>query len=156
MSPMESQITGVPIVCTTVCSGADHRKHQSSASLTFVRGIHRWPVNSPHTGPVARKIFPFDDVIMSFCPATIRTPLGGRSTYHHMDINHREVHLSITRAIMSTNHSSLDIHWECLSVTMIEYIDTFQPPSPMSSPYCVCHASFTQPSACYKRQWTLC
>ena len=27
-------------------SGADQRKHQSSASLAFVRGIHRWPVNS--------------------------------------------------------------------------------------------------------------
>ena len=30
----------------------------------FVRGIHRWPVNSPHKGPVTRKLFPFDDVIM--------------------------------------------------------------------------------------------
>ena len=39
-------------------------KHQSSASLAFVRGIHRWPVNSPHKGPLTRKFFPFDDVIM--------------------------------------------------------------------------------------------
>ena len=39
-------------------------KYQSSASLTFVRGIHRWPVNSPHKRPVTRKMFPFDDVIM--------------------------------------------------------------------------------------------
>ena len=31
--------------------GADQRKHQSSVSLVFVRGIHRWPVNSPHKGP---------------------------------------------------------------------------------------------------------
>ena len=44
--------------------GADQRKHQRSASLAFVRGIHRWPVNSPHKGPVTRKMFPFDDVIM--------------------------------------------------------------------------------------------
>ena len=29
-----------------------------------MRGIHRWPVNSPHKEPVTRKIFPFDDVIM--------------------------------------------------------------------------------------------
>ena len=43
---------------------ADQRKHQSSASLAFVRGIHRWPVNSPHKGPVTWKTFPFDDVIM--------------------------------------------------------------------------------------------
>ena len=35
-----------------------------SASLAFVRGIHRWPVNSPHKGPVTRKMFPFNDVIM--------------------------------------------------------------------------------------------
>ena len=27
------------------------RKHQSSASLAFVRKIYRWPVNSPHKGP---------------------------------------------------------------------------------------------------------
>ena len=44
MSTKTSQITGVPIVCSTVASGADQRKHQSSASLTFVRGIHRWPI----------------------------------------------------------------------------------------------------------------
>ena len=41
------------------------RKHQSSASLAFVQGIHRWPVNSPHKWPVTRKMFPLDDVIMS-------------------------------------------------------------------------------------------
>ena len=40
------------------------RKHQSSASLAFVRGIHWWPVNSPHKWPVTRKMFPSDDVIM--------------------------------------------------------------------------------------------
>ena len=41
-------------------------KHQSSVSLAFVRGIHRWPVNSLHKGPARRKMFPFDDVIMKF------------------------------------------------------------------------------------------
>ena len=64
MSAMTSQITSLTIVYSTVYSGADQRKHQSSASLAFVRGIHRWPVNSPHKGPVTRKLFPFDDVIM--------------------------------------------------------------------------------------------
>ena len=29
-----------------------------------MRGIHQWPVNSPHKGPVTRKMFLFDDVIM--------------------------------------------------------------------------------------------
>ena len=42
----------------------DQRKHQRSASLAFVWGIHRRPVNSSHKWPVTRKIFPFDDVIM--------------------------------------------------------------------------------------------
>ena len=49
---------------STVYSGADQRKYQSSASLAFVRGIHRWPVNSPHKWPVTREMFPFDDVII--------------------------------------------------------------------------------------------
>ena len=44
--------------------GADQSKHQSSASLAFVWGIHRGPVNFPHKWPVTRKMFPFDDVIM--------------------------------------------------------------------------------------------
>ena len=47
-----------------VYSGADQRKHQISASLAVVRGIHRWPANSPHKGPVTRKMVPLDDVIM--------------------------------------------------------------------------------------------
>ena len=65
MGAMASQITSLTIVYSTVHSGADQRKHQSSASLAFVQGIHRWPVNSQHKGPVTRKIFPFDDVIMN-------------------------------------------------------------------------------------------
>ena len=64
MGAMASQITSLTIVYSTVYLCADQRKHQSSASLMFVRGIHRWPVNSPHKGPVTRKMFPFDDVIM--------------------------------------------------------------------------------------------
>ena len=53
------------LVCPTACSGTDQRKHQSSASLASVRGIHRWPVNSLHKGPVTWKMFPFDDVACS-------------------------------------------------------------------------------------------
>ena len=48
MSAMAYQITSLTIVYSVVYSGADQRKHQSSASLAFIRGIHRWPVNSPH------------------------------------------------------------------------------------------------------------
>ena len=67
MGAMASQITGVSIVCSTVCSGVDQhdqRMLQSFASLAFVRGIHRWPVDSPHKGPGTPKMLPFDDVIM--------------------------------------------------------------------------------------------
>ena len=64
MSAMASPITSLMIVYSTVYSGTDQRKHQSSTSLAFVRGIHQWPVNSWHKGPVTRKMFPFDDIIM--------------------------------------------------------------------------------------------
>ena len=57
-------ITSLMSVYSTVYSDADQRKHQSAASLAFVRGIHLGPVNSPHKWPVTRKLFPFDDVIV--------------------------------------------------------------------------------------------
>ena len=65
MSTMASQITSLTIVYSSIYSGAHQRKHQSSASLAFVRGIHRGPVNSPHKWLVTRKMFPFDDVILT-------------------------------------------------------------------------------------------
>ena len=71
MRAMASQITSLTIVYSNIYSDADQRKHQNYASLTFVMGIHRWPVNSPHKGPVTWKMFPFDEVIMSYCRLTI-------------------------------------------------------------------------------------
>ena len=41
MGAIGSQITSLTIVYLIVNSGADQRKHHSSASLAFVRGIHR-------------------------------------------------------------------------------------------------------------------
>ena len=64
MNTMASQITVVSNVYSTVYSAADQTKHQRSTSLAFVRVIHRWPVKSPHKGPVTLKIFSFDDAIM--------------------------------------------------------------------------------------------
>ena len=61
---MASLITNLTRVYSTVELCADQRKHQSSASLAFVRGFQRRPVNSPHKWPVTRKMFPFDDVII--------------------------------------------------------------------------------------------
>ena len=64
ISAISFEIIGVSSVCSTVCLGEDQRKHQSSVSLAFVRVVHRWLVDYPQKGPVMRKTFPVDDVIM--------------------------------------------------------------------------------------------
>ena len=64
MGAIASQIISLASVYSIVYSEANQRKHQSSASLAFVRGIHRWPLNSPHKWPVTRKMFSFQGVIM--------------------------------------------------------------------------------------------
>ena len=79
MGKMASQITSLTIVSSTVYTGAYQRKHQSSASLAFVWGIHRAPGNSPHKSPVTREMFPFDDVIMHTC-------LGSKMSYKNMSL----------------------------------------------------------------------
>ena len=80
MRTLSSQITSLTIVYSNVYSGADQRKHQSSASLAFVRGIHRGPVNSPQKLPVTRKMFPFDDVIMQSLETPPHQPFHTRNT----------------------------------------------------------------------------
>ena len=67
MGAMAPQITSLTIVYSTVYSRRRSKKTSKLRITGFVRGIHRWPVNSPHKGPVTRKLFPFDDVIM-VCP----------------------------------------------------------------------------------------
>ena len=57
MSTNASQIAGVLIVRSTVCSGPDQRIHQSYASLASVREIHWWAVDSSHKAPVTPKMF---------------------------------------------------------------------------------------------------
>ena len=61
MGAMVPEITSLTIVYSTIYWGEDH---QSSGSLAFVRGIHRWPVNSTPKWPVTRKMFTSDDVIV--------------------------------------------------------------------------------------------
>ena len=56
MGAIASQITSLTIIYSIVYSDGDQRKHQSSASLAFVRGIHRGPMNYPHKWPVTRNI----------------------------------------------------------------------------------------------------
>ena len=94
MMMMASQITGLSMVYPTICSGADQRKHKSSASLAFVMGIHRWPVNSPRKGPVTRKLYSFDYVIMTL----------GRSAISHV---HAVCLISKGGKVFSPNRASI-------------------------------------------------
>ena len=64
ISAMSSEIIGVSMLYPPACSAPDQRMYQSSASFAFVRVIHRCPVDSPHKGPITRKIIPLHDVIM--------------------------------------------------------------------------------------------
>ena len=93
LSAMASEITSLTIVYSTVYSGADQRKHQSCASLAFVRGIHRWPVNSPHKGSVTRKMFPFEDVIMSWLIVQICHSNEGNWNYESHSSNYEKSYL---------------------------------------------------------------
>ena len=83
MSVMASQIISLTIVHPTVYSGIDQRRHQSSVSLAFVRGIHWWLVNSLHKGPVTWKMVPFDDIIM-WQIGTLKLPVVQAMTSCHL------------------------------------------------------------------------
>ena len=72
--------------------GPRSKKHQSSASLAFVQGNHRGPVDSPHKGPVTRKMFPFDNVIM------LRPVMQGPKYYKQ------------TRQIIYWHHHAINMH----------------------------------------------
>ena len=127
MSLIASQITSLTIVYSTVYSDADQRKYQSSASLAFVRGIHRGPVNSPQKGPVRRKMFPFDDVIMWYihlqfasshwylnhiiCISIYQTELYSVSSLRHQP--HR-FDLHIHRGLLKAKEALWQINRACL------------------------------------------
>ena len=91
MGAIASRITSHRIVYSTVYADAYQRKHQSSASLAFVRGIHRGPVNSPHKCPVTWKMFPFDDVIMfqSTCTYRLRHSNDGPQYKEPVDVRRK-------------------------------------------------------------------
>ena len=117
MRAMASQITGVSIVYSIVGSGADQIRHQSSASLAFVWGIHRWPVNSPHKGRVTRKMFPFDDVIMGTGP-----------TCRQVHLVHKMLTLRIMFCMIYMIYMYIYIHiysWVCWKFRLINYFFVF-------------------------------
>ena len=91
MNAMMSQITSFTIVYSTVYSGADQTKHQSSAPLAFVRGIHRSPVTGEFPAQRASNAEHgyIDDVIMAKLPGRIWVDeisgckrYGGQSKFH--------------------------------------------------------------------------
>ena len=93
---MASQITGVSMVYSTICSGSDQRKHQRSASLAFVRGIHRSSVNSPQRASNAENVsiwwrhhaHGIDELAQSGLPQRIHTDTG----FHCTCWVHRKLH----------------------------------------------------------------
>ena len=107
MTAMASQITSLMIVYSTVYSSADQRKHQSSASLAFVGGIHRRSVNSPHKGPVTRKMFPSETPEIRQFDIFIAINLNKPVIYNTMLLIRRhciktypirpQVHISVTK-----------------------------------------------------------
>ena len=68
-------------VCSTVCASHHQRKYRSPCYWLFLRGIHRWPVVSPHKGPTTREMFPFDDVIMHPCNIPDSNPTKSHNIY---------------------------------------------------------------------------
>ena len=87
MSAMASQTTSLTIVYSMVYSGIDQIKHQSSMSLAFVRGIHQWPVNSPHKGPATQKMFPLmtsSCLTVFSCPCSIQTQHVPQDCHHEI------------------------------------------------------------------------
>ena len=72
MSMMASQITSLTIVYSTVYPWRRSKKTSKLHITGLCGGIHRWPVNSLHKGPVMRKMFPFDCVIIHFIEFQLR------------------------------------------------------------------------------------
>ena len=146
MSTMASQITSLTIVYSTVYSVADQRIHQSSASLAFVREIHRWLVNSPHKGPVTRKMFPFADVIMDSASVSSVIFIGTHQFNWSAIRRPPCFHVIVRRAgllwsqqdfewLWSVPLSSASLYWEfsfilfdlCLFMTIFNFILNYVP-----------------------------
>ena len=120
MRAMASQVPSVSIAHSNVCFGTAQRKHPSSASLAFVRGIHRLPLNSLHKGSVTRKRFPFDDVIMAWSSMIMASCHGWLDLFAHrlctgtaaltarkcgpVSVVHDSGHRGKQRKLFSSNH----------------------------------------------------
>ena len=126
MDTKASQITSLAIVYSTVYSDADKRRHQSSVSLAFVWGIHRWPVNSPHKWQLTRKMFPFDFVIMlkysnkiwKHQSAEILSAVSIEYRKHLFRYSHTSFFITV-KVLFQTNHKiKLEVHSLCNAMTL--------------------------------------
>ena len=108
MGAMTPRITSLMIVYSTLYSGADQRKLQSSASLAFVRGIHRRPVNYPPKRLVTRKMLPFDDIIIHV--AIIPGPMLIQICFHMawLGLNELNEELHLNFILFKKNHAPAD------------------------------------------------
>ena len=126
-------ITGVSAACTTVCSGGDQRKHQSSASLALVRGIHRWPVNTPLKGPVSREnvsiwwrhhviqnLYIWEGLMIKVSEPNLNRPLTGDKIYRPPHDNNNE---KISKSIVKIS-PIIDMQWNLsvASTSMMKFI----------------------------------
>ena len=119
-STMASQITSLTVVYSTVYRGANQRKHQSSASLAFVRGIQRCPVYSPHKGPVTRKLSPFDDVIM-VCGISIYWIKTSIHSYIFSSLHTSQVVMISSRAKQQCLHETYSVVWPLMTWWHLEH-----------------------------------
>ena len=114
------KISSITIVYSTVYSGTEQRKYQSSASLAFLREIHRWPVNFLHKGPVTREILQFDDVIMfdlyfpRYCTTReINTKITAASAYK---VRHSRLYIILYQTCHFRTHMMLmSTSWEAIT-----------------------------------------
>ena len=74
MGAIASQITSLTIVYSIVYPDADQRKHQSSASLAFLRGIHRtgeFPAQMASKAENVSIWWRHDVNVLHGCPSTL-------------------------------------------------------------------------------------
>ena len=108
MSAIASQIISLTIVYSTVYSDADQRKHQSCASLAFVRGIHRdrW---IPRTkGQLRGKCFHL--MTSSWLPHEMNNALS-QWYDHSADKSHELPDLHTTQTQKSEVYASMVTEW---------------------------------------------
>ena len=105
---MASQITSFASVYSIVYSGADQRKHQSSASPAFLG------VNSRHKRPVTHKMFPLDDVIMYHMDPVVLCrgkPIFSIFTFAFYESNVSKTWISLCFTIYASAHERLSHRW---------------------------------------------